>query len=50
MSNIRYNRIYTKNCSSIAELRGKHFNKIGIVVGSGPSLRKKRSVEIFKII
>ena len=32
MSNIRYNRIYTKNCSSIAELRGKHFNKIGVKI------------------
>ena len=49
MSNIRYNRIYTKNCSSIAELRGKHFNKIGIVVGSGPSLRKKDQSRYLKL-
>ncbi len=49
MSNIRYNRIYTKNCSSIAELRGKHLNKIGIVVGSGPSLRKKDQSKYLKL-
>ena len=39
----------TKNCYSIAELRGKHFNKIGIVVGSGPSLRKKDQSKYLKL-
>ena len=34
---------------SIAELRGKHFNKIGIVVGSGPSLRKKDQSRYLKL-
>ena len=40
MANIRYNTKYTKNASSIAELKGKFSDKIGVVVGSGPSLRK----------
>ena len=49
ISNIRYNKVYTKNCSSIAKLRGKYSNKIGLVVGSGPSLRKEDQSKYIKL-
>ena len=49
MANIRNNKVYTKNCSSIADLRGKYSNKIGLVVGSGPSLRKKDQSKYIKL-
>ena len=48
MSNIGFNQRYTKDCSSIAELRGKNLNKIGVIVGSGPSLRKNDQSKYLK--
>ena len=40
ISNIKANLKYTKKCNSIAALRKNKIEKIGVIVGSGPSLRK----------